>query len=410
MEQRMMLRAILSLMLALLFRAAINGEEITIVVNETAGLYRGNFPVNAAYNWPEPVVRDRQFKLLQNGKIIPAQFQPVQAGDKIQQFEVDFRATLAPYASAEFTIKPVEQSDVIEPIRGFQLQKYDQGMRLINDPYLHWRIDNHLKGVLDEFQFGKSDFWDPQDSALVLKLADGSQVKVTGNEKGDLKVLKTGPWAVQFNYSLDARQLGLRKVKSNVTLSFDVSRSWVRVDWRVDDPAREVKALAVPMKIKLSEPSRQNPTLIDFGTTTQIYSSLSGSQSAELRANYDYFPREPKYVWEVLKQDGNKMRQLAVGRQQSGERSLPEGWAHIMDSRKCLALAVDKFGQDANDVIRLAADGRFYLQRTPVDRGRLRTGKYIQLRYWLHFVFNPQEVSAATSPQSMKTPLEVHLK
>ncbi len=385
-------------------------QEVTMVVNETAGLHRSNFPAGTIFQWPEAVPRSTQFKLLHGDRVLPAQFLPAESGEHIRRFQVDFRVTLPPYASREFKVQRLETGETSPEIRGFRLQRSRDGITLTNRPYLHWKLDTHLQGILQEFQFEEYDFWDPSASRLVLKLNSGDEVEVTGNSKVELKVLKEGPWSTRLGYSVQASQLGLNKVHSNVTLSFDVSRSWVQVDWQVYDPGREVKALAVPMKLKLDAPTRQAPTLIDFGTTTQLYSRLAGNESAELRSHYFKIPKEGKYTWEVRQGAGKQWKQLAVGAQQPGDRFHAEGWAHVMDSKKCLALAVDKFGHDANDVIRLSADGAVYLQRTPVAREHLGASKYIHLRYWLHFVFNPQEVSAATSPQSMKAPLAIHLK
>ena len=74
--------------------AASNANEVTIVVNETAGLYRAGFPADIAFNWHKPVPRETRFKLKQNGRVVPAQFLPAESGELIRRFQVDFRATL----------------------------------------------------------------------------------------------------------------------------------------------------------------------------------------------------------------------------------------------------------------------------------------------------------------------------
>lgn len=75
-----------------------------------------------------------------------------------------------------------------------------------------------------------------------------------------------------------------------------------------------------------------------------------------------------------------------------------------------IAVGPQQPGQDSHDSLKLGADGQVQIQRTPVRRERLGASKYIHLRYWLHLVFNAPEISAATNPQSMKSPLSVWLK
>ena len=388
----------------------LTADEVTIVVNETAGLHRGNFPAGIEFNWFEPIKAETQFVLKHKDSVVPAQFLAAETGSTIRRFSVDFRVTLAPHASAEYTVHLADGDSNPVLLKGFDVSQSASGIRLTNAPHLFWELDPHLDGILKRFEFGEFKFWDASQSELVLKLSNGKEVPVTGNPKGDLKVLKQGPWTTKLNYSLNAVDLGLSNVHNNVTLSFNVSRSWVQVDWQIYDPACEVKSLAVPMKLKLAQPTREAPTLIDFGTTTQVYSRLSEGQFAELRGNWFQVVKEDQYIWELFQGKGNSVRRLAVGPQQPGSRFMAEGWAHIMDSQKCLALAVDKFGDSSNDLIRLQSDGAVTLERTYPQRELLGSSKTMHLRFWLHFVFNPPHISAATSPQSMKTPLSVHLK
>ena len=81
-----------------------------------------------------------------------------------------------------------------------------------------------------------------------------------------------------------------------------------------------------------------------------------------------------------------------------------EGWAHIMDRKKCLALAVEDFAVHSTDQIQLTSGGNVsYVREFPI--GNKNEKKH--LRFWLHFVFFPPQWSASTSPRQMQTPLEV---
>jgi hypothetical protein len=85
-----------------------------------------------------------------------------------------------------------------------------------------------------------------------------------------------------------------------------------------------------------------------------------------------------------------------------------EGWAHVMDARRCSALAIADFGRKgARDQIIVGADGRVRLARDfSVGEGDPPRGPK-SLAFWLHFVPMPVQVGAATSPQSILTPLLV---
>ena len=83
------------------------------------------------------------------------------------------------------------------------------------------------------------------------------------------------------------------------------------------------------------------------------------------------------------------------------------GWAHVMDARRCTAVAVAGFGRRTADRIEVQASGRLVISRgfQPPERGPPPTEK--RLTFWLHFVDMPPHVGAVTSPQSMLAPLEV---
>lgn len=83
------------------------------------------------------------------------------------------------------------------------------------------------------------------------------------------------------------------------------------------------------------------------------------------------------------------------------------GWAHVMDRRRCLALAVDGFARQSHDSIAVSAEGEVSLWRQFAEPAAAPPPGRKQLRFWLHFVQNPPHISAATSPQSMQTPLLV---
>jgi hypothetical protein len=91
----------------------------------------------------------------------------------------------------------------------------------------------------------------------------------------------------------------------------------------------------------------------------------------------------------------------------------PEGWVHVLDRRRCTAMAVADFGQTALvalDRIEIHGNGRFRFERRflteKIGQG-IPKNPIKRLRFWLHFVTTPVQVGAVTSPQSMLAPLVV---
>ena len=82
-----------------------------------------------------------------------------------------------------------------------------------------------------------------------------------------------------------------------------------------------------------------------------------------------------------------------------------EGWGHIMDGERCLAVAVDSFGRSSVDSLSFAGDGAVTIQRRWKDDEAASDGHDSrELRCWFHFVPVPPHRSAATQPQAMLAP------
>jgi hypothetical protein len=78
-----------------------------------------------------------------------------------------------------------------------------------------------------------------------------------------------------------------------------------------------------------------------------------------------------------------------------------------MDKTRCAAVAVDGFGRTARDSIFFKGDGSLALTRQFTDPDAQPIPGRKSLRFWIHFVTNPVQFTAATSPQAMQSPLMV---
>jgi hypothetical protein len=191
------------------------------------------------------------------------------------------------------------------------------------------------------------------------------------------------------------------KVRATADLIFLAPVSWVELDWNIEDPLDHVAALGLQLHLKLEKTAA--PTLVDFGTTSVVYTSLYKGQEAQYAAGP--LTASGSQPWKVLRGEIGRLMPFALGaKKHSAPR--PDGWAHVMDGKNCLALAIDSFARDASDRINVTADGDVTVWRE-YSPGQAASRKH--LRLWLHFVFFPPQLSAGTSPQQMQRPLEVRI-
>ena len=139
--------------------------------------------------------------------------------------------------------------------------------------------------------------------------------------------------------------------------------------------------------------------------------SLTDDQGAPLVAQFSPAGRpRSEHGWRILRGPADRMTPFALAPAEKDQLTAarrPEGWAHIMDRRRCLALAVDDFAKSADERLTLNANGDISLRREFSTRPGAPSRGTRRFRFWLHFVFFPPQQSAATSPRMMQTPPEV---
>jgi hypothetical protein len=233
-----------------------------------------------------------------------------------------------------------------------------------------------MLGLMSAVTGSKQSYLRPGSKGLVLHHEDGSEFRISG---GKATILKRGPLVCAIRF-----EGGGRGLSNTVDMIFPRSKSWVEIRWIVEDPERVVTALIADLNLLLEG----STTLVDFGANDTVYDALKPGQ----RLAFQAAPAEPKQPrWFVNLNDEPYASGSAV----------PEGWAHVMDSQRAMAIAVEGFGRESRDRIEAAADGHLVIRR------RLLSSRERTMHFWLHFVTMPVQVGAATSPQSMQNPLVV---
>ena len=377
-------------------------ERLELEVRETQGLARGGYPAHALLKLPRPVPVTTKFRLLFEGKPVVAQFRPDRE-EATAQWWLDFQTEMKPNETKKYVVEfGHETAAGPERPQGHKLTKMEKGFSIANAPYITWMVPHDLKGFLESVDFPPSEFLRADSPGLLLRDRQSREYPFSGTGR----VIRQGPMAVALRFEKAESQEQLRDVRSTVDLTFPAPVSWVEVEWNIHDPRDNVAALGLQLNLNVEKPTAA-PTLVEFGATSVVYTSLRPGQEAELLAGPLAKSTKPddSPLWEILRRDKGGAMPFAQGPKRSPVRQV-EGWTHVMDRKICLALAIDAFARDTRDRISAGADGRVAVWREydPAQKGNPK-----RLRMWLHFVHFPPQSSALASPQQMQTPLDVRL-
>jgi hypothetical protein len=357
----------MKLMLSMLFLGIAFGQEFT--VRETAGLRRFGYPVRATMSRLDagPLV------LLEEGKPVPAQFTPRSSNS----MDIDFVVSLGPYETRRFR---VEKGLGPAPPDGMQCEETAGSLLARQAGGLDYAASTDLLGLLREVGTPTLQYLRPGSFGLGLTFRNGDIHRARSSAKGE--IFKNGPLACGFRFEEPGGSQGIGS--STVEMEIPRTKSWVEVRWEIEDPEDGVSGLFADLNLAV-EPPR---TLVDFGVGSYVYVALRPGEEARMHA--------ASGKWQID----------VGGRPYAEDRAYSvEGWAHLMDSTRATAVAVEDFGRGRTEgEMRVQSDGRLVIRRNGL-RGEKKT-----LHFWLHFVAMPVQVGAATSPQSMMSPLAVDWK
>lgn len=373
-------------------------QKLELEVRETAGIRRFGYPI--AVKLPESLASAAagHFRLRDGDKPLPAQFRLEKTANDNGAWWLDFNVSMMPGEVRTFVVEygPDVAADAEPP--GLELEDTSDGFVVRNRQHITWTVGRDPRGLLRAVEAGGLQHLRPEGVGLAIEKPDGTPYKIDAKAVR-ARVLRRGPLAIAIRYELTPTSGPLAELKSAVDLTFPASKSWVRVDWRIDDPRNRVGSIRATIAQNLDAPTGPQPTLVDFGASSLVYMSLMPGMTGKLRAN-GATPRS----WEVLRGAKERLEPF-VSRPDDSSAGGAEGWAHVMDHKRCLALAVDGFGDGRADSIETTAEGDVTIARkfSTAYAGANRC------RFWLHFVGFPPHVGAVTSPQSMLAPLAVRV-
>ncbi len=384
----------------------------SLTVTESEGIRRFSYPVHAEVPVNRTLLERGQFRLLQEGKPVPAQFSPQLDNTKgSSSVSVDFNVNHAPLEEIRYVIEYNPQG---EPPRAGTEMRAEIGkdsVQVHHPGSLVFELPRNLLGLLRQVHSGRMEYLRTDSPGLFLTDKDGLHYRVGGlspdGTATSVHVTRSGSMAAALRFDGSEVLRGGRIVSSKVEMEFPRSKSWVRVTWTMDDPNGYVAGLGAELNLHV----QGEPTLVDFGAGTLVYAQLRKGKSAQLRAgSLGRTADAARPAWMTLLGDRNQLSPYVIAPPRRNVAPA-EGWAHVMDRERCTAIAMAGFAEAGQEsAIQIDADGRLVLRRTlaredlPVPRGLK------QLTFWLHFVPLPVQVGAATSPQAMLAPLRVAVK
>lgn len=382
-------------------------QTLKLEVRETAGIRRFGYPI--AIKLPESIsgATTGHFRLRDGDKPLPAQFRQEKNENDAGAWWLDFNVNMMPGEVRTFVLEyGPDVAEYAEP-PGLELEELPDGFIIRNRKYISWNLGRDLRGLLQSVAAGELQHL--RREGVSLAIAGPNEPYEIDAKAVHARVIRSGPLTIAIRYEFKPTSGPLAELKSAVDLTFPVSKSWVQVDWRIDDPRNRLDSIRATIAQNLDVPTEARPTLIDFGASSLVYMSLTQGMIGKLHAN-TVRPRSngsPSQSWEVLRGTKDRLGPF-VNRPAGSVSGDAEGWAHIMDRGRCLALAVDEFGDAGADSIETTAEGDLTLARkfASDEAGGLKVKR---CRFWLHFVGFPPHLTAATSPQAMLSPLAVRV-
>ena len=385
----------------------VTSERLQVEVQETGGWSRPAYPCTLTLDRPS-ALKPLHFRLLdETSRPIIVQ---VDAEDRDQttRWRLAFPMSLEPRQRRVLTLEVgVDVTSSPKRPQGHVLETTDSVLKIINAPHLVWTIPAQVGPCLQSLEFGGHEHLKGPTAKLVLKTRSGLCLSLGGPQAPDWKPVRRGPLAV----TLLGRQTVLADkstpIVNHVELDFPVSRSWVRLDWQLDDPDDRIAEIGLEVNLNLDPPTPPVPSLADFGAGTWVYSRLRSGEMVVLETQQAANgPSGPAAAWRMLRGTAKASRAFVVSNPVGPVRA--EGWVHLMDRKRCLALAVDGFGREHLESIQATAEGAVRVRRVFASR-KPGAANRKSFRTWLHFVGFPPQQSAATSPRHMQTPPAVRV-
>jgi hypothetical protein len=388
--------------------------RIDFVVKEAAGLRRFGYPVHVDLPMeliPADLAADG-FMLKRDGHDVPAQFRWVTRPDGTSGLSLDFNASPG---SFEVQSHSIHHDAAFKPAaamgRGMSVQRNGTTIEVSHSPYITYAVSDGLAGFVRSVKIPAAEFIEGNSSGPFV-VVKGQKASLPADDQKSkptsaLRITRQGPLAIGLQCRDSIKVEGREPVASLIDLSFPSSKSWIETVWTLNDPGNQIETMGLDLSLLVDQP----PILLDLGAKSTVYATLKEHELITFEAGDVGSTRASTAAWVIRQGTAAKSEVLAMMRRGVGNE--PEGWLHVIDRKRCTAMAVADFGKPALgalDRFEVHGNGRFRFERRFLTEkiGQRRPENPIKtLKFWLHFVTTPVPIGAVTSPQSMLAPLVV---
>jgi hypothetical protein len=380
-----------------------------------AGLRRFGYPVHARLPDEGALlgIPEARFRLERHGRDVSAQFHRSRLANGTSVVEVDFNASPGPFEVEVYTLHgDARPQPGREAGRGIHVRRDGGIVQVVNPPYIAYSVAADLNGFVRSVRIPGLEFLSTITRGLFLSRRDEAPHLFSERpgyrpQGPEVEVTRPGPLAVGLRWRGTIALSGTPPLRSLVEMTFPSSKSWIETTWTVEDPQNHVERMGVDFGLQLDG----WPRLWDCGASSTVYGTLRNGELMTIEAGRLPSRSGIRPRWMIRHGTPEKLQEYATAR--PAEASPPEGWIHVMDQRRCTAMAVadcGRLGPGIADRFDVHADGHLLFERAflPDLAGQTTPqGPTKTLRFWLHFVTVPVQVGAVTSPQSMLAPLQV---
>ena len=370
-------------------------ERVTVLVTETAGIRRFFYPVHARVPFAAGQLSPTENARLRRADddddaAVASQIsaESLWPDGSVQWLSVHFNTSIGPGESQTYQVEygsGVEASG--ERPRGLTLVEAGDGGLQVGSLRLSRSGEPLVASVTyrdEAIGEGRNGFRAAGRGGEIYRLM----------ESPDLEILKDGPLYVELRYSGQLVSDAGARVPVVMTLGMPNSKSWIKMQATVDDPAARVRELSLDLPFALGP----HPWVWDFGTERWTYGSL-GARDAVVLTNVVTVPdpSSSSSAWEVRLRRDDRDQLYEAG------QSVVGGWGHLQSGGEVVAFGMEGFGtQPGTYRVTLGGSGQTTFAFTPS-----RPTREHQLTVYNHYVSNPVQIGAATSPSSMLNPLRV---
>ena len=220
----------------------LNAGELRLEVRETAGIRRFSYPVTTTLKLPIAVPTNTRFRLRRGDRVIRAQFSPFETSSNLaSKVALDFNVSHAPYESLTYTVEYGVELKAVVPRGRMSVHKKEDRIEVDHSPGLHYSVPRNLARLLTSVKTDRGEFLRNDSGGLALHLRSGRKIRLGESvSKTRAEIVYQGPMACALRFIPAIPDQGGKPIRSTVHLHFPGSKSWVRVDWMIDDPGDRI--------------------------------------------------------------------------------------------------------------------------------------------------------------------------